>query len=221
MFTGLIQSLGQIEHCDQRQIVIRCPDLRDKLVLGDSVAVNGVCLTVAKIQTSGFVADVSPETLNRSNLGEKDSTPVNLELALAVGDRLGGHFVTGHIDGIGTLRESKMQGGAWEISFEAISSVGRYIVFKGSVTVNGVSLTVADCNDDGTSFSVAVIPHTYQNTNLSYLKSGGKVNLESDVLGKYVEKFLRLDRQENHQSNGHTKEKEITADFLTEHGWHS
>jgi riboflavin synthase len=220
MFTGLIQSLGQIEHCDQRQIVIRCPDLRDKLVLGDSVAVNGVCLTVAKIQTSGFVADVSPETLNRSNLGEKNPTPVNLELALAVGDRLGGHFVTGHIDGIGTLLESKMQGGAWEISFEAISSVGRYIVFKGSVTVNGVSLTVADCNEDGTNFSVAVIPHTYQNTNLSHLKSGSKVNLESDVLGKYVEKFLRLDRQGNHQSNGHPKEKEITVDFLAEHGWH-
>lgn len=219
MFTGLIQSLGQIEHCDRRQIAIRCPDLRDKLVLGDSVAVNGVCLTVAKIQTSGFVADVSPETLNRSNLGEKDSTPVNLELALAVGDRLGGHFVTGHIDGIGTLRESKMQGGAWEISFETVSSVGRYIVFKGSVTVNGVSLTVADCNEDGTSFSVAVIPHTYQNTNLSHLKSGSKVNLESDVLGKYVERFLRLDRQANNQPNRNPKEKEITADFLAEHGW--
>jgi riboflavin synthase len=219
MFTGLIQSLGQIEYCDRAQISIRCPDLRDKLVLGDSVAVNGVCLTVAKIQTSGFVADVSPETLNRSNLGGLNSTPVNLELALAVGDRLGGHFVTGHIDGIGTLCETKMQGGSWEISFEAIPSVGRYIVFKGSVTVNGVSLTVADCNDEGTNFSVAVIPHTYQNTNLSYLKSGSKVNLESDVLGKYVEKFLRLDRRENHQANGHPKEKEITADFLAEHGW--
>jgi riboflavin synthase len=220
MFTGLIQSLGQIEHCDRRQIAIRCPDLRDKLVLGDSVAVNGVCLTVAKIQTSGFVADVSPETLNRSNLGELNSTPVNLELALAVGDRLGGHFVTGHIDGIGTLCETKMQGGAWEISFEAIPSVGRYIVFKGSITVNGVSLTVADCNEDGTNFSVAVIPHTYQNTNLSYLKSGSKVNLESDVLGKYVEKFLRLDRQEKHQVNGSHQESEITPDFLAEHGWY-
>jgi riboflavin synthase len=219
MFTGLIQSLGQIEHCDRRQIAIRCPDLRDKLVLGDSVAVNGVCLTVAKIQTSGFVADVSPETLNRSNLGEKDSTPVNLELALAVGDRLGGHFVTGHIDGIGTLRETKMQGGAWEIDFEAIAAVGRYIVLKGSVTVNGVSLTVADCNEDGTNFSVAVIPHTFGNTNLSHLKSGSKVNLESDVLGKYVEKFLRLDRQASHQSNLSPQEREITVDFLAEHGW--
>lgn len=219
MFTGLIQSLGQIEHCDRHQIMIRCPDLRDKLVLGDSVAVNGVCLTVAKIQTSGFVADVSPETLNRSNLGDQNSTPVNLELALAVGDRLGGHFVTGHIDGIGTLHETKMQGGAWEMSFAAIAAVGRYIVFKGSVTVNGVSLTVADCNDDGTSFSVAVIPHTYQNTNLSYLRPGSKVNLESDVLGKYVEKFLRLERQEAHQPNGSPQEKEITADFLAEHGW--
>ena len=105
------------------------------------------------------------------------------------------------------------------MSFAAIAAVGRYIVFKGSVTVNGVSLTVADCNDDGTSFSVAVIPHTYQNTNLSYLRPGSKVNLESDVLGKYVEKFLRLERQEAHQPNGSPQEKEITADFLAEHGW--
>jgi riboflavin synthase len=219
MFTGLIQSLGQIEHCDRRQIAIRCPDLRDKLVLGDSVSVNGVCLTVAKIQASGFVADVSPETLNRSNLGEQNSTPVNLELALAVGDRLGGHFVTGHIDGIGALLETRMQSGAWEISFAVLPTVGRYIVFKGSITVNGVSLTVADCNEDGTSFSIAVIPHTYQNTNLSHLKSGSRVNLESDVLGKYVEKFLRLDRQATHQSNGFPQEREITVDFLAEHGW--
>jgi riboflavin synthase len=217
MFTGLIQSLGQIEHCDREQIVIRCPDLRNKLSLGDSVAVNGVCLTVSKLMTSGFVADISPETLNRSNLGDSNSMPVNLELALAVGDRLGGHFVTGHIDGIGTLIESKMQGGAWEMSFNAIASVGRYIVFKGSVCVNGISLTVASCNDDGTYFSVAVIPHTYQNTNLSYLRSQSKVNLESDVLGKYVEKFLRLGFSTANRSNGSLTE--ITADFLAEHGW--
>ncbi len=205
MFTGLIQALGQIEHNHGGKIAINCPEILAKLAIGDSVAVNGVCLTVAEISAQGFVADISPETLSRTNL--KNSAPVNLEMALAVGDRLGGHFVTGHIDCVGTLSESVIAGGSWELSFAAPIELGRYIIAKGSVAVNGISLTVAQCNKSGTWFQVAVIPHTYTSTNLQFLRSGSSVNLEADLLGKYVEKFM----------GGNNSE--ITAGFLTEHGW--
>lgn len=217
MFTGLIQALGQIERCDRRQIAIRCPEIREKLAIGDSVAVNGVCLTVVEILSAGFIADVSPETLERTNLGRRDLRYANLETALRVGDKLGGHFVSGHIDGVGTLQESKMLDGAWEMSFTAPNSVARYVVAKGSIAINGISLTVANCNASGTQFSTAVIPHSYQNTNLHYLRSGSSVNLEADVLGKYVEKFLRLGAS---SPNGNTESLPgITSEFLAEHGW--
>ncbi len=214
MFTGLVQTLGKIESCDGGAIAIRCPDLKSQLAIGDSVAVNGVCLTVVEISAYGFVADLSPETLNRSNLGES-SVPVNLELALAVGDRLGGHFVTGHIDGVGTLCGSKMAGGAWELKFSAPAAVARYIVAKGSVAINGISLTVAECNNAGTLFSTAVIPHTYEYTNLHRLAIAMSVNLEADMLGKYVEKFLRFPAS----PEVHPLSSGITSEFLTEHGW--
>jgi riboflavin synthase len=209
MFTGLIQALGKIERYSGGKITIAAPDLA-KFAIGDSVAVNGVCLTVAEILAKGFVADVSPETLSRSNLGQSNLLPVNLELALAVGDRLGGHFVTGHIDGIGSLCASTMAGGSWEMSFSAPIELARYIISKGSVSVNGISLTVAQCNSSGTWFSTAVIPHTYESTNLKYLQMGSSVNLEADMLGKYVEKFMQGDRQ---------PQSAITSDFLAEHGW--
>ena len=206
MFTGLIQALGQIERYNNGKLTINCAELVPKICLGDSVAVNGVCLTVAEILATGFRADVSPETLSRSNLGQSHLPPVNLEMALALGDRLGGHFVTGHIDAIGTLCTSSMAGGAWEVSFNAPVELGRYIITKGSIAINGISLTVAQCNSTGTWFSTAVIPHTYASTNLQYLTMGSSVNLEADMLGKYVEKFMQ-----EHQS--------VTADFLAEHGW--
>ncbi len=227
MFTGLIQALGKIERYDRQQIAIACSSLSSKLALGDSISVNGVCLTVAEILSTGFVADVSPETLSRSNLGQQRFIPVNLEAALAVGDKLGGHFVSGHIDGTGILSTSKMQGGAWELRFKAPESVARYIVAKGSIAINGISLTVAECNAAGTMFSVAVIPHSYENTNLKYLQIGNSVNLEADVLGKYVEKFLRhnllsasdssISQPTNHTSLG--VNTDITSEFLAEHGW--
>jgi len=209
MFTGLIQALGKIERYNSGKITIAAPGLA-KFAIGDSVAVNGVCLTVAEILAKGFVADVSPETLSRSNLGQSNLLPVNLELALAVGDRLGGHFVTGHIDGTGTLCESTMAGGSWEMSFSAPIELARYIISKGSISVNGISLTVAQCNSSGTWFSTAVIPHTYESTNLKYLQMGSSVNLEADMLGKYVEKFMQGDR---------SPQSTITSDFLAEHGW--
>ncbi|AFY74470.1 riboflavin synthase alpha chain [Synechococcus sp. PCC 7502] len=213
MFTGLIQTIGKIERYSNGQLTISCPEIRSNLAIGDSVAVNGVCLTVAEILARGFIADVSPETLSRSNLGAGNLPPVNLEMALAVGDRLGGHFVTGHIDGVGALCESKMTGGAWEISFSAPEELGRYIISKGSIAINGISLTVAQCNGLGTWFSTAVIPHTYDSTNLKYLQIGSSVNLEADMLGKYVEKFMKSDRQNQRQQSA------ITSDFLAEHGW--
>ena len=215
MFTGLVQTIGIIEQRDRDRLVIHCPDLVSKIAIGDSIAVNGVCLTATHISDTDFVADVSPETLGRTNFGDHKLKYVNLEMALAVGDRIGGHFVSGHIDGIGKLSDQALVGNSWELSFEAIPEVARYIVFKGSIAINGISLTVSYCNDSGTNFRVAVIPHTYENTTLKYLDLGSPVHLEGDVLGKYVEKFLRS----GHLVTGNLGHPEITPEFLAENGW--
>ncbi|OYQ62122.1 riboflavin synthase [Pseudanabaena sp. SR411] len=215
MFTGLIQTIGLIEQRDLDRLVIHCPDLVAKIAIGDSVAVNGVCLTATQVSDTNFVADVSPETLGRTNLGDRKLKYVNLEMALAVGDRIGGHFVSGHIDGMGKLSDRSLVGNSWELSFEAIPEVARYIVFKGSITINGISLTVSYCNDSGTNFRVAVIPHTYDNTTLKYLDIGSSVHLEGDLLGKYVEKFLKS----IHIAPSNLAVPVITPEFLTEHGW--
>jgi len=215
MFTGLIQTIGMIEQRDRDQLVIHCPDLVAKIAIGDSVAVNGVCLTATYISDTNFVADVSPETLGRTNLGDRKLKYVNLEMALAVGDRIGGHFVSGHIDGMGKLSDRAIIGNSWELSFEAIPEVARYIVFKGSIAINGISLTVSYCNDSGTNFRAAVIPHTYDNTTLKYLDLGSSVHLEGDVLGKYVEKFLRS----GNLAQNSPSPTLVTPEFLTEHGW--
>ncbi|MBD2183785.1 riboflavin synthase [Planktothrix sp. FACHB-1355] len=221
MFTGLIQSLGTIHLQAEDKLRIYCsgkaadPILQD-LAMGDSVAVDGVCLTVEEILPAGFVADASPETLRRTTLGGKieEDAWVNLETAVRVGTKLGGHFVTGHVDGIGCLQTVELAGNSWEMSFTAPESIARYIVLKGSIAVNGISLTVADCNSAGTWFKVAVIPHTFTQTNLSHLKIGSWVNLEGDILGKYIEKLLlsRSNAVFAHQD-------EITPAFLSEHGY--
>lgn len=215
MFTGLIQTIGMIEQRDRDQLVIHCPDLVAKIAIGDSVAVNGVCLTATYVSDTNFVADVSPETLGRTNLGDRKLKYVNLEMALAVGDLIGGHFVSGHIDGMGKLSDRALVGNSWELSFEAIPEVARYIVFKGSIAINGISLTVSYCNDSGTSFRVAVIPHTYDNTTLKDLDLGSSVHLEGDILGKYVEKFLRS----GNLTQNSPSPTLVTPEFLTEHGW--
>ena len=215
MFTGLIQTIGMIEQRDRDQLVIHCPDLVAKIAIGDSVAVNGVCLTATYVSDTNFVADVSPETLGRTNLGDRKLKYVNLEMALAVGDRIGGHFVSGHIDGMGKLSDRALVGNSWELSFEAIPEVARYIVFKGSIAINGISLTVSYCNDSGTSFRVAVIPHTYDNTTLKDLDLGSSVHLEGDILGKYVDKFLRS----GNLTQNSPSPTLVTPEFLTEHGW--
>jgi riboflavin synthase len=215
MFTGLIQTIGIIEHRDRDRLTIHCPDLVSQIAIGDSVAVNGVCLTATHISDSNFIADVSPETLGRTNLGDRRLKYVNLETALAVGDKVGGHFVSGHIDGLGKFSDREIVGNSWELGFEAIPEVARYIVFKGSIAINGISLTVSYCNDLGTEFRVAVIPHTYENTTLKNLELGDPVHLEGDLLGKYVDKFLRLGQMPSHTS----KAPQITPEFLAQHGW--
>jgi riboflavin synthase len=230
VFTGLIQTVGSLSALDAEHVQISCPDapLVASLEIGDSVAVDGVCLTVTSIQHHGFVAVVSPETLRRSTLGQTGGNlPVNLETSLRVGSKLGGHFVTGHVDGIGHLKSAVSTATSWEMTFTTDSPVvARYIVSKGSIAINGISLTVADCDPIGTWFTVAVIPHTYAETNLSHLKPGSWVNLEGDLLGKYVEKFLR---QGPMASSGASPElaipswdqipDAITSDFLMEHGY--
>jgi len=204
VFTGLIQALGKIKLLAESKILISLGSstnsqiILEDLAIGDSVAVDGVCLTVIEILTQGFVAIVSPETLQRSTLGQLSDRYVNLETSLRAGTKLGGHFVTGHIDGIGRLQSSIKTINAWDMKFTAPqtiddkwqSQIAPYIVQKGSIAVNGISLTVADCNIDGNWFQVAVIPHSFNETNLSHLKPGSLVNIEADILGKYVAKFL-------------------------------
>ncbi|TVQ57296.1 MAG: riboflavin synthase [Spirulina sp. DLM2.Bin59] len=222
MFTGLVQALGRVETAGPTQLKIDVSDpdggLLQDLALGDSVAVDGVCLTVESQGPQGFIATVSPETVDRTCLGQrsKTRTPVNLESSLRVGGKIGGHFVTGHVDGVGMVQGVVATATAWEMTFGPVpdlwgqwqAAIAPYLVNKGSIAVNGISLTVARC--DRHSFTVAVIPHTYGHTNLAHLTPGSWVNLEGDILGKYVEKFL----------TGHRGETSLSLDFLTEHGYH-
>ncbi|MEO0488399.1 MAG: riboflavin synthase [Cyanobacteria bacterium J06639_16] len=225
MFTGLIQSLGTLEPLGETRLKVTClkgghqsaaiahPILSD-MALGDSIAVDGVCLTVESKLPQGFVASASPETLQRSTLGQLPADAVvNLESSLQVGSKIGGHFVTGHVDGIGYFESSQAIDNAWDIRFSVPEPrVARYIVSKGSIAVNGISLTVADCSQSGDWFSIAVIPVTYDETSLSSLIPGQGVNLEADILGKYVEKFLR-------SSPAESDKPDLSLSFLADHGY--
>lgn len=222
MFTGLIQGKGYLRSKGANQLQISCPAQPwvSALALGDSVAVDGVCLTVETLLPGGFVVTISPETMERTILEQRvnSQAQVNLEPALRVGDRLGGHFVTGHIDGIGTVEDVAQVSESWEIRIRVPVEIANYIVFKGSITVNGISLTVANCNPEGTWFTVAVIPHSFAETNLQELSPGSLVNLETDVLGKYVAKFLRTPHVDQNQTLNPGL-PEISLEFLTEHGF--
>ncbi len=220
MFTGLVQTAGALRWLADDKLQITCSQpgsgsILGDLSLGDSVAVDGVCLTVVEILPSGFVADASPETLSRSTLGQVEAGWwANLETSLRVGSKLGGHFVTGHVDGRGRLEAVEQTGSSWEMTFTADDGVARYILPKGSIAVNGVSLTVSACDRQGTWFQVAVIPHTFAETNLRLLQPGAWVNLEGDILGKYVEKFMALGSDRSGGAG-----ESITPDFLLEHGY--
>jgi len=194
MFTGIIEELGRVAGIEPREagsrIRIEAPLVCSDVRTGDSVSVNGVCLTAVDIMKNSFSADVSPETLKRSSLGSiRPGALVNLERALAAGGRLGGHIVQGHVDGLGRIESlEKLGADNWWLNVSVPAELERYFVFKGSVAIDGVSLTIAGAEPG--RISVAVIPHTYSNTNLRERKPGDAVNLETDVLAKYVEKML-------------------------------
>jgi riboflavin synthase len=193
VFTGLVQDLGTVHRVDQTaggvRLSVRSP-LAAELSEGDSVAVNGVCLTaVGMCGGELFGADVMHETLRRSSLGEvQPGSPVNLELPLRAADRLGGHIVQGHVDGLGVVREAREEGFARVVVFDADPGLLRYVVEKGSIAVDGVSLTVSDIGEDW--FAVSLIPETLERTTLGAVAPGSPVNLEVDVLAKYVEKLV-------------------------------
>jgi len=193
MFTGIIEELGSVRSIEQRgdnaRIVIDAKLVTAGTNHGDSIAVNGVCLTALDIHDDSFAADVSRETLLRSTLGSlKPGTPVNLERAVTPATRLGGHIVQGHVDARGQLVSVEDHGESWTVRISYPAEVARYLVFKGSVAVEGISLTIANLTND--YFEIAIIPKTWDVTNLSRLRHGDSVNLEVDLIGKYVERLL-------------------------------
>jgi riboflavin synthase len=192
MFTGLIAELGTVDGVERTsegaRLRVRGMLARD-LSEGDSVAVNGVCLTATTVNGGAFSADVMAETLRRSSLGALGAgDAVNLELPLRASDRLGGHVVQGHVDGLGTVREVRDEGFARVVGIDAPPELLRYVAAKGSIAVDGISLTVAELHDDG--FAVSLIPETLERTNLGGAQPGARVNLEVDVLAKYVERLV-------------------------------
>lgn len=215
MFTGIIEEVGQIESVQKgsRSAVlhIRCRKVLEGTKIGDSIAVNGVCLTVTTMNDEGYTADVMAETLERSSLGTlRPGSRVNLERAMPADGRFGGHIVSGHIDGTGTIQKiTKDETAVW-YRISTNSKVLRYIVEKGSITVDGISLTVARVSEK--DFSVSIIPHTQENTTLVDRKTGGVVNLETDIIGKYVEKLLQ-------QGEPKPRESKLTLEFLAENGF--
>jgi riboflavin synthase len=194
MFTGIIEELGSVRSIEMRgdnaRMVIAANVVTEGTNHGDSIAVNGVCLTALDVRRDSFAADVSRETLSRSTLGNlKPGTPVNLERAVTPATRLGGHIVQGHVDARGTFTGVEDHGESWTVRIGFPKEIGRYLVFKGSVAVEGISLTIANLADD--FFEVAIIPKTWEVTNLSQLKPGDGVNLEVDVIAKYVERLVQ------------------------------
>ncbi|MEO5858706.1 MAG: riboflavin synthase [Pyrinomonadaceae bacterium] len=193
MFTGIIEEKGSVRSIEfdgeNARIVISATLVTDGTTSGDSISVNGVCLTALDINSDSFAADVSRETLDRSTLGSLAAgSPVNLERAVTPMTRLGGHIVQGHVDGRGTFIWATQDGGFWTVRISFPPEFAKYLVYKGSVAVEGISLTVAALGDD--HFDIAVIPKTWELTNLSSLSPGDAVNLEADVIAKYVERML-------------------------------
>jgi riboflavin synthase len=193
MFTGIIEELGRVREVERRgedaRIVIEARAVTEGSRDGDSIAVNGVCLTALDVRPDSFAADVSKETLFRSTLGNlKEGSPVNLERAVTPATRLGGHIVQGHVDARGKLLGAENHGESWTFRIAYPKEIARYLVFKGSVAVEGISLTIANLTAD--YFEIAVIPKTWEVTNFSQLQPGDEVNLEVDVIAKYVERIL-------------------------------
>lgn len=215
MFTGLIEEIGKIQSIikgeKSARITIKAEKVLQEIRLGDSISTNGVCLTVTGFTSNNFTVDVMAETMRRSNLHILSSgDEVNLERALKLGDRLGGHIVSGHIDGMGTITNYENEDNAVWVTIEASKEILRYIVQKGSITIDGISLTVAYV--DETAFKVSIIPHTKDITTLLRKKAGEVVNLECDMVGKYIEKLLYSKEQAPIKSG-------IDMNFLSENGF--
>ena len=215
MFTGIIQSIGKLNK-EKEILSIEILNEAFEMNIGDSIAVDGICLTVKKIFNNKFTVDVSEETLKKTTLGEKSSTNqiVNLEPALRISDRLGGHIVSGHVDGLGRVENIEKLEKSWLLTIKWQNRIfSKYIVDKGSICVNGISLTIAKSYNQGELFTIAIIPHTWHNTNLKNLSIGEIVNLEVDALIKYVEKLLLFNNKENNIS------EVISSKWLKENGW--
>jgi riboflavin synthase len=215
MFTGLVEELGRVKAIQRGarsvRLTVAARQIMDDVKLGDSIAVNGTCLTVVDFGDGWFTADVMPETMERTAMaGLKSGDAVNLERTLRVGDRLGGHIVSGHIDGVGVIRGKEADDNAVVVRIAAPAAVMRYIVAKGSVAIDGISLTVVAAGPDW--FAVSLIPHTASVTTLGIKGVGAPVNLEADVIGKYVEKMMGL------APPGAAKGG-LSAEFLAEHGF--
>lgn len=208
MFTGIIEETGKILTINSSQITVECVLVLENTKIGDSIAVNGICLTVTSLSTNSFTADISPETCKITSLHNlSQGSIVNLERAMKCDGRFGGHIVSGHIDGLAKCVGIKILGDFYEIKFELPAELAKYVIKKGSITIDGISLTVAEI--DGKIVTIAIIPHTYENTNLQKLKIGANVNIEVDILAKYVEKFLLSSDNKSR----------ISLEFLQEHGF--
>lgn len=230
MFTGLIASLGTVERLAEGstscRLTVRAPQLLSGVKIGDSIAVNGVCLTVVHLRGDTFTADVMPETVRRTTLHLlQPGDRVNLEKALRPTDGLDGHIVQGHVEGVGTIQQIISEGNARVYRIQAPGELLRYIVEKGSIAVDGISLTVTETDDSG--FGVSLIPHTAKMTTLGYKSAGDAVNLETDILARYVEKMLGMDKKGNDFAGRHkpgaaennNSEPELTEAFLLRHGF--
>jgi riboflavin synthase len=218
MFTGIIEHIGTIEslslQSDGGRVTIHAPTLGSKLAVSNSIAVNGCCLTVVAAENDRFSADLSGETIRKTSFGAnhgslKKGARVNLEQPLTAGKEFGGHFVLGHVDGTGHVAHLRPEGENWWYAVEVPEEFARYIVPKGSITIDGISLTVARWHDG--IAEIAVIPYTYEHTNIRERKPGDAVNLEGDVLGKYVERYL--------EARGSTTTTKISVADLTEQGF--
>lgn len=212
MFTGIIEETGIVKSFSRDSngatVVVECKKILEDIHLGDSISINGVCETVINFSSDSFSARVSDETLSVTTFESlKVGDRVNLERALSLNSRLGGHIVSGHVDCVGKFVGKEQLTDFYNLEFEIPKEQSKYVVYKGSVTVNGISLTIANVEEN--VFKVAIIPHTYENTNLSLLRLGDYVNIETDILGKYVEKLLSV------RDNG----TNISMNFLQENGF--
>lgn len=215
MFTGIVEEIGTVKEFSKSGssalITVECKKILNDVKMGDSISIDGVCQTVTQFDKNSFLAQVSAETLNLTSFSTlKTGQKVNLERALTLNSRLGGHIITGHVDGLGKIKNIQKLSDFYNIKFEIEKNLAKYIAKKGSVAINGISLTIANANLN--EFEIAVIPHTFENTNLKNLKISDFVNIECDILAKYVEKLLSTDNNKNYTTL-------VDENFLKENGF--